>query len=165
MRTCGYIQDGPLRRGASAVRAGGNLLLAVDPAPAVLGGAGGVGLARLPDYDLRAPFVEHRGVTHTLLFLGVVAVVPGAAGYAVAGGVGTDPVRTAGLGVVVAVVAVGSHLLADALTPAGVPLLWPLSDETYSAGVATASNPVANYRLLLLGVCACLAAGYVAGLG
>lgn len=111
------------------------------------------------------PFVEHRGVTHTLLFLGVVAVVPGAAGYAVAGGVGTDPVRTAGLGVVVAVVAVGSHLLANALTPAGVPLLWPLSDETYSAGVATASNPVANYGLLLLGVCACLAAGYVAGLG
>jgi hypothetical protein len=46
-----------------------------------------------------------------------------------------------------------------------VPLLWPLSDETYSAGVATASNPVANYGLLLLGVCACLAAGYVAGLG
>ena len=143
----------------------GYLLLAVDPAPAVLGGAGGVGLARLPDYDLRVPFVEHRGVTHTLLFLGVVAVVPGAAGYAVDGGVGTDPVRTAGLGVVVAVVAVGSHLLADALTPAGVPLLWPLSNETYAAGVATAPNPVANYRLLLLGVCACLAAGYVAGLG
>jgi inner membrane protein len=142
----------------------GYLLLAVDPALAVLGGAGAVGVARLPDYDLRVLFLEHRGVTHTLLFLGLVAAVLGGVGYAVAGGFGTDPVRTAGLGGVVAAVAVGSHLLVDALTPAGVPLLWPLSDETYSIDLATASNPVANYGLLLGGICARLAVGYLAGL-
>jgi len=45
-----------------------------------------------------------------------------------------------------------------------VPLLWPLSDETYSVDLATASNPVANYGLLLGGVCARLAVGYLAGL-
>ena len=74
------------------------------------------------------------------------------------------PARTAGLGVVVAFVAVGSHLLADALTPAGVPLLWPFSSRDYSVDVATASNPVANYGLLVLGVAACGAVGYLAGL-
>jgi len=124
----------------------GYLLLAVDPALAVPGGAGAVGVARLPDYDLRVPFLEHRGVTHTLLFLGLVAAVLGGVGYAVAGGFGTDPVRTAGLGGVVAAVAVGSHLLVDALTPAGVPLLWPLSDETYSIDLATASIPGRQLR-------------------
>ena len=145
----------------------GFMLLSVDPALAVLGGVGAVALARLPDYDLRVPFVEHRGVTHTLLFLGLVAAVLGGCGYHAAGAFGTEPTRTAGLGVVVAViavVAVGSHLLADALTPAGVPLLWPLSGRRFSADVATASNPLANYGLLALGMVACIAVGYVAGL-
>ena len=41
----------------------GYLLLAVDPALAVVGGAGAVALSRLPDYDLRVPFLDHRGVT------------------------------------------------------------------------------------------------------
>ncbi|PSP40772.1 hypothetical protein BRC63_05265 [Halobacteriales archaeon QH_10_70_21] len=58
---------------------------------------------------------------------------------------------------------VGSHLLADVLTPAGVPLLWPLSGRRYSANVATASNPLANYGLLTLGVAACAAVGRLAG--
>ena len=142
----------------------GFVLLSVDPALAILGGVGSVALSRIPDYDLRVPFLEHRGVTHTLPFLVAVAALLGAVGYRAAGAVGTDPARTAGLGVVVALVAVGSHLLADALTPAGVPLLWPLSGRDYSVDVATASNPVANYGLLALGVAACGAAGYLAGL-
>ncbi len=55
--------------------------------------------------------VGHRGITHSLLAvlacLGLLAVM--------------------GLGWLAAPVAVGylSHLLADALTPSGVPLLWP----------------------------------------
>jgi len=142
----------------------GFALLSVDPALAVLGSVGSVALSRIPDYDLRVPFLEHRGVTHTLLFLVAVAALLGAVGHQSAGAFGTDPIRTAGLGVVVALVAVGSHLLADALTPAGVPLLWPLSGRSYSVNVATASNPVANYGLLALGIAACGAAGYLAGL-
>jgi len=141
----------------------GFLLLSVDPSLAVLGGVGSVALARLPDYDLRVPFVEHRGVTHTLLFLLLVAATLGAVGSAFAGRFGTGTTRTAGLGVLVATVAVGSHLLADALTPAGVPLLWPLSSRRYSVALATASNPVANYGLLALGVGVTAAVGYLAG--
>ena len=141
----------------------GFLLLSVDPALAVLGGVGTVALARLPDYDLRVPFVRHRGVTHTLAFLAVVAAALGWVGHLFAGEFGTSPTRTAGLGVVVAVVAVGSHLLADALTPSGVPLLWPLSRRRFSVSVATATSPVANYGLLALGLAATVAVGYLAG--
>ena len=141
----------------------GFVLLSVDPVLAILGGVGSVTLSRLPDYDQRVPLVEHRGVTHTLPFLVAVTALLGAVGYRAAGAVGTDPARTAGLGVIVALVAVGSHLLADVLTPAGVPLLWPLSGRRYSANVATASNPLANYGLLTLGVAACAAVGRLAG--
>lgn len=141
----------------------GYLLLSVDPGLAVLGGVGTVALSRLPDYDLRVPGIEHRGVTHTLLFLGVVTAVLAGAGLAVAERFGTDPLLTGGLGAIVGVVAVGSHLLADALTPSGVPLLWPLSSRRFSVSLATASNPIANYALLAFGVGATLAVGYFAG--
>ena len=141
----------------------GFLLLSVDPGVAIAGCIGSVGLSRLPDYDLRVPFLEHRGITHTLLFLLVVTAALGAAGLLVGRRVGVDPAIAVGLGAVVAVVGIGSHLLADALTPAGVPLLWPLSGTDYSVSVARASNPIANYGLLVLGVAATAAVGYLAG--
>jgi inner membrane protein len=142
----------------------GYLLLSVDPALAVLGGVGSVALARIPDYDIWIPFVKHRGITHTLLFLIAVAVVLGAMGHTFAPRFGTDPVRTAGLGVIVATVAVGSHLLADLLTPAGAPLLWPISSESYSVDLTTSSDPIANYGLLALGIAVTAGVGYVSGL-
>lgn len=139
------------------------LLLSVDPALAVLGGAGAVGLSRLPDCDLRIPFVDHRGATHSLPFLVLVATALGWLGSLVAGTVGTDPEGTAGLGILVGVVAVGSHLLADALTPSGVPLLWPLIRKRYGVSLAAATDPLANYALLCLGLAATVAVGYVTG--
>jgi inner membrane protein len=141
----------------------GYLLLSVDPGLAVLGGLGSVAFSRVPDYDLRVPGIQHRGVTHTLLFLGVVTAVLSGACLAFAERFGTDPTLTAGLGAVVGVVAIGSHLLADGLTPSGVPLLWPLSSRRFSVSVATASNPIANYGLLALGVGVTVALGYFAG--
>lgn len=141
----------------------GFLLLSIDPALAVLGGVSAVALARLPDCDLQVPFVDHRGATHTLLFLVLVAAALGWLGHMFAGQFGTGRTQTAALGVLVGVVAVGSHLLADALTPYGVPLLWPLTDRRFSVSLAPSTSSVANYGLLALGVAATLAAGYVAG--
>ncbi|WP_336135605.1 metal-dependent hydrolase [Natronomonas amylolytica] len=141
----------------------GYLLLSVDPGLAVLGGVGAVAFSRVPDYDLKVPGISHRGVTHTLLFL--VVATAALAGVSVAGAeqFGTDPLLTGGLGAVVGVVAIGSHLLADALTPSGVPLLWPASSRRFSVSLATASNPIANYGLLALGVGLTVALGYFAG--
>jgi inner membrane protein len=49
---------------------------------------------------------------------------------------------------------VGSHILADALTPAGVRPFAPYRDDFYSYDLARASNPIANYALLAVGVLA-----------
>lgn len=65
-----------------------------------------------------AAVLGHRGVTHSLvaIALGLVVLLAGGAGWL------TAPI----------VVGYLSHLVADALTPAGVPLLWP-SPRVFSA--------------------------------
>lgn len=52
--------------------------------------------------------------------------------------------------------------LADALTPAGVRPFAPYRDGFYSYDLARASNPIANYALLAVGV---LAAGGALAVG
>lgn len=77
----------------------------------------GAFVAIAPDIDLLAPLdwgplFVHRGITHTPLFvLGVVAVA-----YSI---------RWRRRDATVALLALGSHLLIDALSPKGLPLLLP----------------------------------------
>jgi len=90
--------------------------------------AGGV----LADADLLLPAawgfpLVHRGVTHTLLALAVVAAV-------VAAVAGRRP--AVGLGVGYA-----SQLAIDATTPMGVPLLYPLTDEFHGVVLGGHSAP------------------------
>ncbi len=123
------------------------VLLPTDPVLALAGGIGVLSLSRVPDVDLRLPFVSHRGVTHTMAFaLAVGAALGGAA--ALLG-------RQAGLGdalvpfaAFVGVYGIVAHLAADVVTPSGVPLLWPLSRRRYSLGLVRAGNTLANYLLL-----------------
>ncbi|GAB6861279.1 hypothetical protein JCM17092_13680 [Haloplanus litoreus] len=129
------------------------LVLAGRPDLAVVGGGAVLWLAMLPDYDHRIPGLPHRGPTHTLVFAALV----GAAGAGV--GVGLAMVLDGGrttfvsFGFAVGALAVLAHLLADALTPAGVPLLWPLSGRSFSLYLTRADNTIANYVLLAVGVC------------
>lgn len=144
----------------------GYVLLGVDPLLAVAGGAGVLALATLPDTDQRIPLVPHRGPTHSLVFLVAVAAVLGWLGWQIGGGIGA----TAGVGQVelaafaagVGVMGIGSHLLADVLTPAGVNLLWPLPGPEISLYVTRADDVVANWALLGMGVLA-TAVVWVAG--
>lgn len=72
-----------------------------------------------PDCDLRLPLVSHRGLTHWLPFVALVA-------YAVYLGAAAAVPKDAtaiGLGVLAGW---GLHVLEDSLTPDGVPL-WPLT--------------------------------------
>jgi inner membrane protein len=134
------------------------LLLAGYQSAAVVGGAGMVALARLPDYDQRVPLVSHRGSTHTLAFALLVGLLCGTALLAVASSVGTGrALALGGFGFAVGTLSILSHLLADALTPAGVTVLWPLSGENYSLNLVRADNTFANYGLLAVGVLASLA--------
>jgi inner membrane protein len=47
---------------------------------------------------------------------------------------------------------VGSHILADALTPAGVRPFAPYREDYYSYDAASASNPITNYAVLGVGL-------------
>lgn len=126
----------------------------------VLGGAGLLAGAMLPDVDHRLPLIDHRGPTHTVGFALAVAL-----GYAIIGGVlglQTNSLAAVGLalfGFLVGGLAVGSHLLADALTLAGVE---PFGEERISYEIVRAANPLANMALLGLGTVAVFLA-YLAG--
>lgn len=139
------------------------LLLASYPAVALLGGAAMLVLATLPDYDLRVPFVEHRGPTHTLAFALLVGAVLGGAGYESAPALGLDP-RVAGLaGTAVGTYGIVAHLVGDVLTPAGIAPFWPVSGRNYSLSVTRADSTVANVGLLALGVLVTVLAAVVGG--
>ncbi len=132
---------------------------------AVVAGGAMLWLAMLPDLDHRIPGVPHRGPTHSLLFAALVGGAFAGAGAALEAATG-GPGSVAGLslpilGFVVGSVAVLAHLLGDALTPAGVNFLWPVSTRTYTVGLCRADNAVANYGLFAVGVFAAGAAVYL----
>ena len=131
---------------------------------AVLGAVGAGAIAMVPDYDQKIPGISHRGITHTVWFAALVGIVLGIAGMLV--GLRSEGVIAAiGLGGFVAIVGTGtilSHIAADALTPMGVEPFAPIRDDHYTYDVTRASNPLANYGLLAMGVVAtglALAAG------
>ena len=129
------------------------LLLAGYPTLALVGGGLSVALAPLPDVDQRIPFVDHRGVTHTLAFAVAVGAVLGGAGVFAGRTAGPATALQLGLfGFVVGVTTIGSHLLADVITPMGIRPLWPLSSRHYTLDITRADNTLANYALLALGV-------------
>lgn len=156
----------------------GVALLAYAPVLFVLGSldrvvAAGAGLAvvlaltPLPDADHDVPLISHRGVTHTLLFAGVVGVAAGGAAWLLASpaGLAVAPAQAVVLAVGAggaAAFAILAHLLADALTPMGVAALWPASRKRYSLGVTTADSTVWNVGLFALGVFATAAAAALA---
>lgn len=119
---------------------------------AILGVVGAAGLAMLPDQDQRVPLIKHRGITHTVWFAALVGLVLGGIGaaYGLQDGI-LAGIGTAVFGFVVGTVTIGSHILADSLTPMGVRPLAPMRSHQYSLGVAKAANPFANYLLLVLG--------------
>jgi inner membrane protein len=134
---------------------------------AVVGGAGVLSVATLPDVDHRIPGVRHRGVTHTAPFAVLVGAAF-AAGVIALSQAGPEPLIASELVAPVAFAfAVGTfgvlaHLAGDALTPMGVALLWPLSTRRYTVSLTRADSTLWNYILFALGVSATAVAGFVA---
>lgn len=140
------------------------------PDLAFVAGAAMLWLSMLPDVDHRLPLIRHRGPTHSFPFAavvgGVFAVVGEAAvTHAGVGAVGPAPLADGGVAAfafLVGFLTVVAHLLADALTPMGVKLLWPLSSRTYTVSLWRADNRLANYGLFGVGVFAAAGALYLA---
>jgi inner membrane protein len=128
---------------------------------AVPGAAIAVGLATLPDVDLRLPFVPHRGPTHTVWFAGAVAAACGALALPVGGAI-APTVNPATVATAAGAAAVLGHVAADGLTPAGVDPVYPFG-RRLSLSVVDADSWTANHALLVLGVGAVAAA--MGGLG
>lgn len=135
------------------------LVGAGEPAVALLAGAVMVWLTMLPDVDHRLPLVRHRGPTHSLAFAALVGLVLGGVGHLLGDGTVVAGRGLPEFGFALGFLSVAAHLLADALTPAGVNLLWPLSNHRTSLSVARAGDPVANAALFALGLFAVAAAG------
>ena len=126
---------------------------------AVVGGVVAAGLAMLPDYDQRIPGLSHRGPTHTVWFALAVGILLGVLGGLAGRSAGPLAVIALGtFGFITGFLTIASHILADALTPAGVRPFAPYRTNHYSYDLARASNPVANYALLAVGAVAAVLA-------
>jgi inner membrane protein len=135
------------------------LLAAGEVTLAFAAGAVVLWLAPLPDVDHRIPGITHRGVTHTLGFALAVGGAFGAAGYLSADVLGLgEPRVVAAVGLLVGTFGIVSHLLGDALTPAGIRPFWPLSRRKFTLSVTTADSTLWNVGLLAVGVFATAAA-------
>ncbi|AHF99901.1 metal-dependent hydrolase [Halostagnicola larsenii XH-48] len=120
---------------------------------AVVGGLVCVSLSTFPDCDHDVPFLEHRGITHTLGFAVLVGVVLAAAASVLLTGTLSSSVSLiVPFAFVVGTLSILSHLLADAITPMGIRPFRPVSSYHYTAELTPAANPVANYALFAIGV-------------
>lgn len=105
--------------------------------------------SRLPDLDQRIPFLPHRGPTHTIWF----ALAVGCAGVAALDAVATiDDLVVLALAAGTPFLGVGSHLVADAITPAGIRPFWPVWSRSVAVGLVRAENGIANQVLFLAGL-------------
>lgn len=134
----------------------GALAVPLGSADLALAGAGvAVALAMVPDIDVRIPFVEHRGPTHTVWFAVLVGAVAGVLGGVVGSQQGAlDALVLGAFAGVVATVTVLSHIVADAITPMGIRPFAPRSQWWYSLDLVPSKDPTANYVLLVVGVAA-----------
>lgn len=164
------------------------LLRADQLALAAFGLIGMFLLEPLPDRDMEIPGFKHRGGSHTVLsatliglcVAGMILVAgtfverqavaafvapasPDAALSELFRGIAADVVTLdftvlAGFGFSIGILAVGSHLLGDVLTPMGIRPFWPVSARKLSLNLWTASNRIANPVLFVFGIAAFVSA-------
>jgi membrane-bound metal-dependent hydrolase YbcI (DUF457 family) len=120
---------------------------------AALGGFFGV----VPDFDLILGVKYHRsGVSHSLLSAALFSVFI----FVGISAVGMDGLAFARTAALTAFLAYLSHLAADAVTDAGVPLFWPVDPEDVSLTDVNSDNVFLNGAVCVL--CLLLIA-YVSG--
>lgn len=123
----------------------------------------------LPDLDFKAPFVKHRGYSHSLigafvisLPIGLVSYVGSTYTHMIAESFGVSAPYTPEMlglyGFGMGFFAILTHYAGDIVTPSGIPLLAPFSRTYYSLEWWYAKNPLANGLAFALGVFATIVA-------
>lgn len=142
------------------------------PTVAMLGLVGIAFGSTLPDIDLEAPFLTHRGLTHSVVGAAVAGVLYVAVGVFLVdrGIVGPAPSLMAYLlagafAFFVGAYAVILHLGGDILTPMGIQPFQPFSDASYTLNLTRAANDRANEALFTAGTAALVGALLVGVLG
>lgn len=130
---------------AGAVLTGGG-----EPSLAALGAAVAVAMATLPDADEPLP-MAHRGYTHTIWFVAVLAALAAVAGTVLEWYLAAGPLLAITVGGATAI-SLLSHLLADSITPMGIRPFYPVSTWHHSFDFTPAANPRANTTMLGAGV-------------
>jgi len=101
----------------------------------------------VPDLDQRVPGIAHRGSTHTIWFALVVGVITAITAVVLAT---AGPVLSAVTGFVVGASTIGSHIAADALTPAGV-RPWRPVDDTHTTRLTSSERRTRSRTTRCLG--------------
>lgn len=90
----------------------------------------------LPDIDLLIPSLSHRGITHSLLFIGVIS---GLIRF-------KDKKKS-----IMFFLGASSHLFLDSLTYSGLELFWPLPMD-FGFSLVSASSPAANLLVISVSI-------------
>jgi inner membrane protein len=110
--------------------------------------------ATIPDKDMNAPLVSHRGISHSIaaaLLFGVVLSFVAVFFVPVLSLVGIPVAPFVGFVFVIGAWVVLTHLMGDALTPAGIKPFAPISDKEISLGFVRAESSIANLLLWVAG--------------
>ena len=113
--------------------------------------------ATLPDIDLRIPFIQHRGITHTVWFAAFVGLVVTSTLEFAAVPLGDPRFPAATFCGAVTTYSILTHIAGDALTPMGIRPFAPLLQTSYSARLFYSSSKPANYGFLVAGTATFLA--------
>lgn len=127
-----------------------------------------VGLSSLPDIDVKISFIKHRGITHTVWFAIIIALIP----TIITMNIPKEYIGFIGFGnyttpliFILSFLAVMSHIVGDAITPYGVAPLsigalqnippfenyTHITEKNYGITITTAGNDLANFLFLKIG--------------
>ena len=110
--------------------------------------------ATIPDKDMNAPLLSHRGRSHSIasaLLFGVVLAFIAVFLAPLMLTLGLPAVPIIVFVFFIGAFTVMTHLAGDALTPTGVRMFWPISNRRISLGFFLASSTIANWVLWLFG--------------
>jgi len=108
----------------------------------------------VPDKDMSAPLIQHRGISHSIasaLLFGTVLAFIAVFFTPLLAVVGIPAAPILGFVFCIGTVTVMTHLAGDALTPSGIHPFRPISNRKISLGFWTASNSIANLVLWIFG--------------